>query len=1081
MRIELLSKTTFATPDKSHLICFKGVVLLLSFVIIPILCSAQKDTTKKGMSFDFGLTRDRNINLWPVFKRTISTYEKEKQLLFPIYRSYQNFKHGEKRSHLLPIFWKDSSDSKENFRVLSTFYPSLVHISKDKDDKTKTFTLLEFAPRINLLEFKKSPDGLVMQNNLLFFLWYENNLVTKKSYLIVFPAYWQFKTPTKETTTLFPLYSYGNYSSGKNHYRAVTPLFWHFDSPKRKSNLLFPLWWNRKITTSKDTSSSNYVFPIYWSHKDEYINNKVVFPIVFSINNPRYNSFTFAPLLSYGHSNDSERSHLIVTPFYMHFKNKEGETTTLFPIVWKTTWNTKYEHISSFVIFPFYWEQKNNDNLSQILLPFVWAKSTPDYNSFTFIPLFSFGQSPDKSVYHTIITPLFWHYTSPSITSNTLFPIWWNRVKPMGNDKQTTSIIFPLYWGKKDPSYQMNIFFPLIWNFKNPDYHTFTFIPFVSSGKSADGKGSYLAITPLYWSFKTEQGKGKFLFPIWYQNDRTISGELKSSSRVVLLYWSYWDNIRRYKGVFPIVWSIKNQTTKSFTIFPLFTRGESGDSTRKYLAVTPLYWHFRNPERTFSTFFPIWWDGKDNYGSNPRHFNLLIPLYFAKWDSIDSKKILFPIIWSLKNTNYKSLTFVPLFSYGKSIDESIQHLAITPLFWYFRNPEGSTTSLIPLFWHSKYGEGESADKWNVIFPIYWLNKDINQSNHVLFPIWWSFNNPRYKSLTIAPFFSYGYNNTKTVRHVIITPLFWSLRNPKTSSNVFFPIWWNSKQTTGKKVVKTNIVIPIYFSHSDPNKSTRVILPLVWDYRSPKTYSFTFAPFFSKGLNIGGEKYVMITPLFWKFDSKAKHSRILFPIFTTYNDTLNHKKFDVLFILLRRSTIPNSTSTSVIWPIIERTKGVNYRYFRFAPLVWSKKSPAFSYFTIQPFYYRSISKDQATTRIFWELFVHRNQFNSKKSDSFLWKVATWDRYANGDKETRIMYLLYSNRNVDGYIEKSLFPFYYLTKDKNGNRSLSVFLYFYNSLKRQVPNTKEYYQEERIFWLIRIRSNYKILKQKGINVD
>jgi hypothetical protein len=106
---------------------------------------------------------------------------------------------------------------------------------------------------------------------------------------------------------------------------------------------------------------------------------------------------------------------------------------------------------------------------------------------------------------------------------------------------------------------------------------------------------------------------------------------------------------------------------------------------------------------------------------------------------------------------------------------------------------------------------------------------------------------------------------------------------------------------------------------------------------------------------------------------------------------------------------------------------------------------------------------------------------RKSNSFLWKVATWDRYANGDKETRVMYLLCSNRNVDGNIEKSLFPFYYLTKDKNGNRSLSVFLYFYNSLKRQVPNTKEFYQEERIFWLIRVRSNYKILRQKGISVD
>jgi hypothetical protein len=151
------------------------------------------------------------------------------------------------------------------------------------------------------------------------------------------------------------------------------------------------------------------------------------------------------------------------------------------------------------------------------------------------------------------------------------------------------------------------------------------------------------------------------------------------------------------------------------------------------------------------------------------------------------------------------------------------------------------------------------------------------------------------------------------------------------------------------------------------------------------------------------------------------------------------------------------------------------------LVWSKKSPAFSYFTIQPFFYHSLSKENETYRILWELFVHRDQSGVKRSNSILWKVTTWDRYTNGDHDFRLLYLLYANSNVNGKVEKSLFPFYYLTKDSNGNRSLSAVFYFYNSLKRKIPNTKEYYQEERIFWLIRIRSNYKVLKQKGIEVE
>lgn len=1056
-------------------------LLFLFIILIPIQSLSQTDSTKKSMSFDFGLTRDRNINLWPIYKRTLSEYEKDKQFLFPIYRNYQNFNIGEKRSHLLPIFWKDSSRDEENLRIVSLFYPSLIHLSKDKIEKTKTFTLLEFAPRINLLEFKKSPDGLVMQNNLLFFLWYQNNQLTKKSHLIVFPAYWQFKSPTKETSTLIPLYSYGSYMKGKNHYQVITPLYWHFQSPKRNSNLLLPIWWKRNTISGKDSTTNNLIFPIYWSNRNRFADNKVIFPIIWSLQNVRYKSLSIIPLLSYGHSSNRERQHLILTPLYWHFKRYESESTTLFPLIWKYTWKTKYENTSSLVVFPLYWQQQNNKERSLILLPFIWSKNSPYYHSFSFIPLLSIGYSPDKTVGHVIVTPLLWHYKSPEITSNTFFPIWWNRVKSFGKEIQKTNIIFPLYWAKKDPSYQSNVFFPLIWNFKNPDYHTFTVIPLFAKGQSSDGKNSYLAISPLYWIFKTEYGKSKLLFPLWWQNDKTEQGEIISSSRVVLLYWKYKDSERKHQGLFPVVWKLKNMSNQSFTIFPLFSQGRTTDSTRRYLAITPLFWHLRNQERTFNTFFPIWWERDKIENKDTLHFNLLLPIYLSKSDNYKSKKILFPIIWSLKNLNYQSFTFVPLFSIGRSSDENTHHLTLTPLFWYFRNPDGYSASLIPLFWNSRYGEGESTVKWNVIFPIYWSNRDSQQNNHVLAPLLWSFNNSRYNSFTLAPLFSFGHNNDKTKRHLIISPLFWYLKNQTGSTKTFLPIWWSSHNEINKRVSQTDIIFPIYWSFSNNQRTAKVIFPLVWIFKSSKSHSFTFAPMYSHGENTNGRTYLMVSPLYWKFDSKVQHRKILFPIFTSYRDTSNRKRFDVLFFLVRRNSSPNSSSLSILWPIIERTKEIDYRYFRFAPLVWSKKSPTFSYFTIQPFFYKSSSKEQETLRILWELYVNRNVLGVKKANSILWKFATWDKYANGDHEFRLLYLLFSNSDVDGKVEKSLFPLYYLTKEKNGNRSLSVFLYFYNSLKRKIPNTKEYYQEERIFWLIRIRSNYSILKQKGIEVE
>lgn len=1059
----------------------KGIISLLFIILIHQFGFSQSDSLKKSMSFDFGLTRDRNINLWPIYKRTITKTEIDKQLLFPIYRSYQNFKIGEKRSHIFPLYWKDSSQNNENLRIISTYYPSLFHLSKNAEEKTKTFTLMEFAPRINLLEFKKSPDGLVMQNNLLFFLWYQDNQLTQRSHFIVFPAYWHFKNRVKESTTFLPLYSYGTYRQGESNYFAISPLFWHFKSSKRTSNLFVPIWWNRKTGVGDDATSTNLVFPIYWSHNDPKTNNKVVFPIVWSLKNQRYQSFSFLPLFSSGHSYNLDRTHLIVTPFYWHFKNSESENTTLFPILWKTSWKTRYEKYSSLVVFPIYWSQQNNDDRSQILLPFIWKKSTPFYESFTFLPLFSVGQAPGKLAGHLIITPLFWHYNSPSLVSNTLFPIWWQRKSGKDKEIESTNIIFPLYWSKKDPSYQRDIFLPFLWKFKNTEYQTFTFAPLFSKGSSTDGKSSYMAISPLSWRFKTEQGRGQLLFPLWWQNDKSVNGELKSSSLVVMLYWRYKDQIRNHQGLFPIVWRLQNETNQSFTIIPIFSHSQNRTGEYGYLAVTPIYWKFKNPKSTTSTLFPIWWNRKVNLGTDIRHFNLLIPLYYAKWDSTVSKKILFPVIWSFKNTNYRSFTFVPLFSHGRSTDQSVSHLAITPLFWYVRNPEGYTASLIPLFWKSKYGEGELGNNVNIVFPLYFSNSNSNQNNHVLFPLIWSFKNSNYRSFTFAPVFSSGHSSDNLRSHLVITPLFWSVKKPNGYAKTFIPFWWSSKSEVKNKRMKDDILFPVYWSFTTNDKSSKVLFPLIWRFNQPKAHSFTFVPFYSKGQKANGNKYLMITPLFWKLDRKIDHFRVLFPIFNSYCDTSNHKQFDVFFFLLRHSSFPDSTCLSIFWPIVERSKSSKYSYFRFAPLVWSKKSPSFNYFTIQPFFYHSFSNNHETYRILWELYAFRNQKNVKRANSILWKLVTWDRYANGDKEFRVMHLLYSNSNIGGNVEKSLFPFYYLTKESNGNRSLSVMLYFYNSLKRQIPNTKEFYQEERIFWLIRIRSNYRLLKQKGINVD
>lgn len=1041
---------------------------------------AQSDTTKKSMSFDFGFTRDKSINLWPVFKRTITNYEIDKQFLFPIYRNYQNLRLGEKSSHIIPLFWKDSSKYNENLRVISTYYPSLFHISKNKKETSKTFTVLEIAPHVNLLELKKSADGLIMQNNLLFFLWYQNNLVTKRSYFVVFPAYWQFKKPAKSTYTLLPIYSYGTYLNGKKHYRAITPLYWHFYSSNRSSNLLLPIWWNRTIITKKDTISSKLAIPLYYSYKDLSTKNKVIFPFIWNLKNSRYKSFTFAPLLSIGRNSDSTRNHLVISPLFWHIKNYENKSTTFFPIVWSNRWHSKYENYSSLIVFPIYWSFRDINNFRQIIPPLVWMRNTPTYNTFTLLPLLSIGSSPNKNEGHLIITPLFWYNKKIDSRSYTLLPIWKYKRINEGENDVVNNFVFPLYWGWKRPDNKGNILFPIMLNFKNTNYHCFTLLPITSVGRSADGKRSFAAITPLYWRFKTLEGNGQLLFPFWYQNSRTKDGELASTSRVAFLFWRYNDSERKHKGFFPLVWNLRNSNSHSFTFLPIYSFGNNKKMRNSYLAITPLFWHFRNPYRSFNTLFPLWWNKNEYSSKTSNRFNLIIPFYFSVSDSITIKRIVFPFAWRFKNYNYNSFTLVPLFSFGKSTYSNRKHLVVSPLFWHFKREDSNTTTLLPIFWHSNYGLNDSKHSNTVIFPIIWSSKGSEYENLILFPLIWSINNSSYKSLTFAPLFSFGSCNDNSSKHLVLTPLFYSFKNTQRKSIVLFPLLWSKRSVSSKITDKTTVLFPIIWSFKNQQRKVNIVFPISWQLSNSKSDSYTFFPFFSKGKNKKGNKYHTITPLYWQFDSKFSHRKIIFPIFTSYNDTTKRKQFDILFFLVRRNSTPNSSELSILWPIIKREKGFDYRYFRLAPIIWSKKSSDFSYFTIQPFFYHSISKEKEAFRVLWELFVHQHQFDVKRSNSILWKVATWDKYTNGDKEFRVLYLLFCNSHINGNTEKSLFPFYYLTKEKNGNRSLSVMLYFYNSLKRQIPNTKEYYQEERIFWLIRIRSNYQLLKQKGIEL-
>ncbi len=1333
----------------------KIAALALSTILILSLApfaQGQTDSIKSEMHFDLGITRDMNINLWPIFKRYKTKESNEVQVIFPLFKYKRNYLTPAKHSHFFPVYLSDSSAAGKDFRFISLYYPSVVRTSKDYVRNSSSFKFIELAPEINFVEFTKSSNGLFVQNNMLFMLWFKNDLALHKSHFIFFPVYWSFKNPQYSTNTIFPFTSWGTYNQNKENYSAITPLYWHFKkidgyrnvlfplwlnrkrglgenatytnlfvpvywslrdkdrdnkvlfpiiwkfkNASRSSftlapilswgksynyskdflvvtpafwhftrgdatnNILFPLWWNRKKGSGNEAVSSTLVIPVYWSHRNSIKNNKILFPFIWSIKNSIYNSFTFAPLLSTGHSTDSSQNHLMVTPLIWHFKKGETSRNVVFPIWWyKRIGQGDFAYRSN-IIAPFYICFGDNVQKTQIIFPLIWNLKNEDYSSFTFAPLFSSGRSTNDAIGHLMITPLFWNFRNSDSNTNLLFPIWWYSLKGSGNNQIYSNILFPIYFRFKDNSKDNTVIFPVHWSLRNHRYNSYTFFPLYSKGSSINGAKTHLMITPLYWQFNSGEKRRTILFPLWL-NRESGSGDNWDNFKVVFpFYWAYNDKVKDNKVLFPIIWSLKDTHYNKLIVAPFFSNGHSPDNKYGYLMVTPLYWHFRIDEGYRNILFPLWWNKKRGTGENIVYSNLIIPIYWAHKDKQKENKVIFPIIWNLKNQHYNSFTAVPFFSKGISSDSSKTHLTITPLFWQFRNGVDYRIVLFPFWWNTKTGIGQDEVYNKVAFPFYWYHKGQRENNTILFPIYWNLNNEKYSSITIVPFFSTGHSPDNTRCHLMVTPLFWHHKDGFKTSNVFFPIWWNSnlgtidnpritnlvlplywsvkdketentvlfpvlwnfknssyssttlfplisfgstpdrtwrhfvvmpllwniikgddmdrflipiwwshKRGSGEDAISSTIILPVFWTHQDSFKDNAFVFPLVWSLKNANYRSFTFAPLFSVGHSTEKRRdHVVVTPLFWHFknaysehnilipiywnskrgigeqvrytnvilplylsvkdakrnnrilfpivwnlknskyrsttlfpifsighspDSSKRHLAItplywriqrpeykrqtIFPFYSRYTDIEGKSKYSSLVFVVRSHKEKARKTISLIWPICEYTKNVNYRYFRFAPIIWYKKALTSSYFSIQPFYLQSRDSISKNYYILWQFYTHKNYFNEKVSRNILWKAVTWDHYYNNDYEFRILYLLYANVMKQGNTERTLFPLYQYTHQQNGNKSVALLFYFYSSLRRKIPETKEYYQEQRIFWFIRLRSNYKDLKGKGI---
>ncbi len=1026
---------------------FRRGLLICCCLLFVSNIQSQVDSTKIKMSFDLGITRGKNIYLWPIIRKTVEPYGKDLQIAFTLFQNKRNFIDTLHHSHLLPLFWHDSSVKRKDTRFLTIGYPTVYRTHIDFKKQIHSYKFLELAPEISLIEFAKSKDGSYLKNSLLFFLWYKQDQLTKRTHFVAFPLYWYFNSPEKKSNTFFPLYSFGSYHYKQYKYLAITPLFWHFNYNQYGSTTaLYPFFYYKKIHSNTDSFKRTVLFPLYFAYNNHYYKQRVLFPvywsyqygvdytrtlfpIIWATQKNNYKTFTFFPLASVGHSTDYTRSHILITPLIGQVKKEWKTSNWVFPFYVKTNeirkkyqyakdknkvflfdtinksyifpWYVSEVNLSTGKIkrdfFPFYWRRKESSRDNYVVFPLLWSYNTYYSKAFAFMPFYAKGRSKSNYYNYFAITPLYWHknihYKTDSGYSNVLFPIWWQ--KKLWNNKDGYSgynVVFPLWWHFKDSSMERNskVLFPFVWSLKSYKYKTFAIMPFFSKGQATDSSKKHLAITPLYWQFKESNNVNRYLFPIWYYS--------------------------------------KNYYKTSNTLFPIWW--SRTESNRKARVLFPLYWSYDNHLKSM-------------YASHKR---VLFPLYWKTTTNKDTNTVIFPLSFSYKNNIRKTYTFFPIYLSSYNHKEKVTIRAITPLAWHYKSPLKTVTTFFPI--------------------VLYKNKKIDTFEH--------------KTTLVFPLYFRDNNTYANIKQTGITPFIWHYRSERKTSTTLFPIYFYSKLTIDSNIYQSRILFPIYFRRNTPNQKNTVLFPLVYSFKNNYYNSFTFFPLISTGKSLyNTNRHFAFTPLFWNVHHNHKHTVTLVPLFSYSKDQNERKNFHILYFLYNQSATPTEKRISFLWPLCEYEKDRTAKTFRFAPLLWYKKTANLQYNAVLPFYYYRKTESAKQFNLLWQLYAHQKDTNGLRKNSFLFKTLIVNKYPNHGYEYRFLYKVYSHVKKEGKKEVSIFPFYYQQSDSaSGSSSKSYCLALYSKFKRPIPNTIYFYEEEKILWFIRLRSNYKSLKARGI---
>lgn len=352
------------------------------------------------------------------------------------------------------------------------------------------------------------------------------------------------------------------------------------------------------------------------------------------------------------------------------------------------------------------------------------------------------------------------------------------------------------------------------------------------------------------------------------------------------LWYSEKSKDRQFRTLFPVYadWQKKDDRSSLYGMFYYRRRAPNIETD----VLFPLYWRFKEQHTSTTVVGPFIHQEREATAKSPaRHTNWLPPLFFEGRNGNNGYLHIPPLLTFTKHTDHNGLNVIgPMFCRwkGGSVCDSRTaddiDMGMAPLYFYGRN-ESTEYEIIPplLHYYRYYDAGESYT--NVWGPYIRTHDKEGDSRHIA-PFYWHWWGKNRESLTVAPFFHYGYEgNAKR----FITPLFYWANNPDKNERTFAS--WVYAHHKGR--TELEMISPLYWHYQDPDTGLdrKLLFPFVYKEESPRGKDLVVFPFYGRFHRYGLSDDTWITPLFRYHKDTAGWQANLFPFFhvgRTYNST-----------------------------------------------------------------------------------------------------------------------------------------------------------------------------------------------------